>query len=183
LYGTIKNTVMEKDEFTQILEARKGKTIYFKIGKVKSEIGQLRKNSANPFFKSKYLDLSDLLTSVEPLLEKYGLLLMQPIIYGKVRTEIVDIDSDEIVRSEIELPHISDPQKIGSAITYFRRYTLQSILSLQAIDDDGNTTMGNKPKLSDALFQKALVKIKAGKGSKEELEKAFTLSKEQIEQL
>ena len=39
----------------------------------------------------------------------------------------------------MKLPEILDPQKIGSAVTYFRRGTLQSLLSLQAIDDDGQT--------------------------------------------
>ena len=38
----------------------------------------------------------------------------------------------------MELPNLQDPQKLGSAITYFRRYTLQSLLGLQAEDDDGN---------------------------------------------
>jgi hypothetical protein len=42
------------------------------------------------------------------------------------------------VTSEMQLPSIQDPQKIGSAITYYRRYTLQSLLSLKAEDDDGN---------------------------------------------
>jgi hypothetical protein len=36
------------------------------------------------------------------------------------------------------LPNLQDPQKLGSAITYYRRYTLQSLLGLQAEDDDGN---------------------------------------------
>jgi hypothetical protein len=36
------------------------------------------------------------------------------------------------------LPNIQDPQKIGSAITYYRRYSLQSLLALQTDDDDGN---------------------------------------------
>ena len=39
----------------------------------------------------------------------------------------------------MELPTNLDAQKIGSAITYFRRYTLASLLGLQAQDDDGNS--------------------------------------------
>jgi hypothetical protein len=66
------------------------------------------------------------------------LLLLQPLQGGKVITMIFDVESGESIQSDIDLPQIQDPQKLGSAITYFRRYTLQSLLSLQAVDDDGN---------------------------------------------
>ena len=46
--------------------------------------------------------------------------------------------------SSIPLGDISDPQKLGGAITYYRAYTLQSLLGLQAEDDDGNTASGRK---------------------------------------
>ena len=65
--------------------------------------------------------------------------------------------------SSIALPTIQDPQKLGSAITYFRRYTLQSLLSLQAIDDDANVTVKQpskkKPPLSQERFQSGLDKV------------------------
>lgn len=134
--------------------------IYKKILALKSEIGILTKNSSNPFFKSKYLDLGDLLTEVEPLVEKNLLVLLQPIQDGKVITKIVDIDSGESIESSILIPlNITDPQKLGSAITYFRRYTLQSLLALQAQDDDGNNAAKPvKPKplpiCNDELFGK-----------------------------
>jgi hypothetical protein len=66
--------------------------------------------------------------------------------------------------SSIALPTIQDPQKLGSAITYFRRYTLQSLLSLQAVDDDANITVSKqpekkKPALSQDRFQAGLDKV------------------------
>lgn len=112
--------------------------IYTKLLSVKGELGKISKDATNPFFKSKYFDVNGLLEHVEPLLAKHGLLLLQPILTGKVVTEIIDPESGEKVSSEIELPNLQDPQKLGSAITYFRRYTLQSLLGLQAEDDDGN---------------------------------------------
>lgn len=112
--------------------------IYEKLSIVKSEIGVLSKNAKNPFFKSSYLDLSGILSALEPLLEKNGLLLLQAIEDGKVTTTIHNLtNTDEVVTSEMPLPNIVDPQKLGSVITYFRRYTLQSLLALQAVDDDG----------------------------------------------
>ena len=139
--------------------------IYSKIAAVKSEIGTLTKKSDNPFFKSKYLELSDLLLAVEPLLEKNGLLLMQPVRDGKVWSEIYDIETGEVVQSYLDLPNIADPQKIGGACTYFRRYTLVCLLSLQAVDDDGNEASKapkKKPALSQDRFQSGLDKVNEG---------------------
>lgn len=113
--------------------------LYTKLNEVKKEIGAISKDSTNPFFKSKYFDINSLLKHVEPLLQKNGLLLLQPIIKGEVFSEIIDIESGESVVSSIQLPQIDDPQKIGSCVSYYRRYTLQSLISLQCEDDDANT--------------------------------------------
>ena len=114
------------------------KELLSKISEVKSEIGTLSKNASNPFFKSKYLDLGEILSNLEPILQKHKLLLLQPVLDNSVFTEIHDLESGEIIKSAIPLPNIQDPQKIGSAITYYRRYSLQSLLALQTDDDDGN---------------------------------------------
>lgn len=108
------------------------------LSNVKKEVGKLSKTETNPFFKSKYFDINSLIEQVEPLLEKYGLLLLQPILNGVVTSEIWHVETGLKVSSEINLGSILDPQKLGSAITYYRRYTLQSLLGLQAEDDDGN---------------------------------------------
>ena len=114
------------------------KNIYTKILAAKKEIGTILKDSKNPFFKSNYLSLNGLITAVEDVLQKQGLLLLQPLKDGGVSSIICDTESNEQVESFMMLPNIQDPQKLGSAITYFRRYTLQSLLCLQAEDDDGN---------------------------------------------
>ena len=114
-------------------------TIYNKLAAVKKEIGAISKDETNPFFKSKYFDINGLLRHTEPLLQKNGLLLLQPIINGEVSSQIIDTDSGESGTSSIALPNMDDPQKLGSAVTYYRRYTLQSLLGLQAEDDDANS--------------------------------------------
>ena len=108
------------------------------IANVKKEVGVLSKTETNPFFKSKYFDINSLIQQIEPLLEKNNLLLLQPIENNKVKSVIYEVESGNSVSSEIDLPNLTDPQKLGSAITYYRRYTLQSLLGLQAEDDDGN---------------------------------------------
>lgn len=112
--------------------------IYTKLAAVKKEIGAISKDSTNPFFKSKYFDINGLLKHVEPLLDKNGLLLLQPILEGLVCSQIIDVENGEKVESSIQMASLSDPQKMGSMITYYRRYTLQSLLGLQAEDDDAN---------------------------------------------
>lgn len=113
--------------------------LYTKLNEVKKEIGAISKDATNPFFKSKYFDINSLLKHVEPLLQKNGLLLLQPIIKGEVFSEIIDIESGESVVSSIPLPQMDDPQRIGSCVSYYRRYTLQSLISLQSEDDDANS--------------------------------------------
>ena len=112
--------------------------IYSKLAAVKKEIGAISKDSTNPFFKSKYFDINGLLKHVEPLLDKNGLLLLQPITEGLVCSQIIDVENGDKVESSLALPQISDPQKIGSCVSYYRRYTLQSLIGLQSIDDDAN---------------------------------------------
>jgi len=120
-------------------------SIYKKLFEAKKEIGAISKDSTNPFFKSKYFDINALLEHVEPILQKHDLLLLQPIINNHQQTVIVDIETGEKEISQIELSDIKDPQKKGSEITYFRRYTAQSLLGLQSQDDDANLASKKQP--------------------------------------
>jgi hypothetical protein len=118
-----------------------------RIIEVQRQIGVLGKDSKNPFFKSAYLDLNKLLIHVTPLLIENGLLLSQPIQNGFVKSLIIDAESGEVLlNSEIALPDLKDPQKLGSCITYFRRYTLKSLLAIAEGDDDGNLASKPEPK-------------------------------------
>lgn len=113
--------------------------IYKKLFEAKKEIGAISKESTNPFFKSKYFDINQLLEHVEPILQKHNLLLLQPIESDVVISKIIEVESGEVVESSMSLTAITDPQKRGSEITYYRRYTLGSLLGLQAVDDDANS--------------------------------------------
>ena len=134
-------------------------SIYAKLLKVQTEVGAISKDSKNPFFKSKYFDINSLIKHVQPLLADNGLLLLQPIKDGCQYSIIIDTESGVEVGSQLELPNISDPQKLGSAITYYRRYTLQSLLGLEAEDDDANLASQKptrKPALTTEQFEKTL---------------------------
>jgi len=149
------------------------------LAEVKKEVGTLSKTETNPFFKSKYFDINSLIQQVEPLLEKNGLLLLQPIENNKVRSVIYHLESEKFLSSEMDLPNLQDPQKLGSAITYYRRYTLQSLLGLQAEDDDGNKASApvkvTKPKATTEILKKA----KEGNFTIEQVKAKYEVSKEQ----
>ena len=139
--------------------------IYSKLFNLQNELGAISKDATNPFFKSKYFDINSLIGQLKPLLEKYKLLLLQPITDNQVRSIIYDLDGGS-VESSMPLPNDLDAQKLGSAITYFRRYTLQSLLALQAMDDDGNLAVKkSKPQLIENTpqFKNAQEAIKKGK--------------------
>lgn len=142
------------------------KNIYSRLLDAKKSIGKVHKNSKNPHFKNTYADLNALIETVEPILLENGLLLLQPIINGKVVTQIIDIETSEKLESIIELDPKLNAQQQGSQITYYRRYTLQSILSLQTTDDDGNLAstpkQQSKSVLNEAQFEKAIERILAG---------------------
>ena len=137
--------------------------IYQKLLEAKKQIGKVSKNAKNPHFKNNYADINALIEAVEPILLDNGLLLLQPVINGKVITRIVDIEDGKVIESIMELPALTNPQQMGSAITYYRRYTLQSLLSLQAEDDDGNKASQpqptKKPTLSDKAFSSAIERM------------------------
>ena len=128
-----------------------------KILKIQSEIGVLVKDQTNPFFKSKYVDINGLLEQLLPLLEKHKVCVTQPLqnIDGKpaLKTLVCDVENGkEIMQATIPLPDIQDPQKMGSAITYYRRYALQSLFLLRAEDDDANhasSNYGKKTKVAE----------------------------------
>jgi hypothetical protein len=161
--------------------------IYQKLWRAKQEIGKVVKGNDNPFFKSRYADLNTILEAVEPSLFKHGLIVLQPCLDNIVETRIVDCESGDMVQSSLVLPEITDPQKRIAAVTYFRRATLQSLLSLQAIDDDGNTATEaiktQKPSITDERLKGAITSILSGNYSVDQLKGQFQLTQAQLNYL
>lgn len=116
------------------------KNIYKKLLEIQQEIGSIKKDSVNPFFSSKYFDINALLNEVKPILNKHGVIVLQPLNALSLKTLLIDTESGESVESEATLPQNPDPQKMGAIISYFRRYSLTSLLALEAEDTDANDT-------------------------------------------
>ena len=116
-------------------------TINTKLLEFQKRIGIIKKDSKNPHFKNTYASLTQILSEVKPLLTECGLILIQPISLEGVGTTIIDFETGEKIETVISLPTNLNPQQLGSAITYFRRYTLASLLSLEIDDDDAQSTV------------------------------------------
>lgn len=146
-------------------------------------IGKIPKDSNNPFFKSAYASLPDILDKVDPCLIDSGLVLSQwPTGANGLTTLLIHADSGEYIQETYDMsPVKNDPQSIGSSITYQRRYAVGAVLSLNIdVDDDGNKASGTgentgststpptdaKPWLNETdkeAWDKVVVALKGGK--------------------
>lgn len=122
-----------------------------KLLEFQKKIQAIKKDGKNPHFKSSYATLPQILSEVKPILSELGLTLLQPILANSVHSVIYEGDKP-IAESSIKLPEGLNPQQMGSAITYFRRYTLASLLALEIEDDDGNAA-SQKPTLKQGTHE------------------------------
>jgi len=110
--------------------------------KAQAEMSGAKKGATNPFFKSKYADLGSIVEAVKEPFASNGLSYSQFPIMEETKVGVETIlmhESGEWISSSLTLPMTKqDPQAAGSAITYARRYALQSIAGIPAEDDDGN---------------------------------------------
>lgn len=156
----------------------KEKSINEKLFNLQQEIGTISKDTKNPFYKSKYFDINSLIKQLQPLLLRNRLLLLQPIEEDMVMSKLICVDGSGGVVSGLKLPQITDPQKLGSCITYYRRYTLASLLGLQSVDDDANLVSGlEKPYLNENTpqFKEAVKFLKLG-NTVEEIKSKYRIS-------
>jgi hypothetical protein len=108
-------------------------------------MGGAVKDSANPFFKSSYADLTSVIKAIKQPFADNGLSYTQfPVNNDSgvgVSTRLMHL-SGQWLEMEYTLPTVKkDPQAAGSAITYARRYALQSIAGIPTADDDAESAM------------------------------------------
>lgn len=103
-------------------------------------------NNTNPFFKSRYSDLATCIETARPVLVKHGLSVTQVLTGECGVTTVLMHKSGQWISDTLTLhPAKSDPQGLGSAITYARRYAFAAIIGLVSDDDDdaNAATKGN----------------------------------------
>ena len=110
----------------------------------KAQFKPIHKNKVNPHYKSKYATLDEILEAIAPALLANNLLLIQPTIVKDnstvLKTILIHAESGEQLESELTIPAITDPQKLGAAMTYYRRFSICSLLAIAPDDDDDGTT-------------------------------------------
>ena len=127
-----------------------------------------KKDGKNPHFRSNYSTLESVIEAVKQG-NQFGLFFTQEMTYDYVSnddgsnvvvpvvsTKVMHEHDDTVIESKLPImlaqANMENPQKIGSAITYYKRYTLQSVYGLPSEDDDGNvasqpTINTSKPKV------------------------------------
>lgn len=115
-----------------------------------SEVKQPLKDKANPFFKSKYVPLENVVEAITDIAPKHGLSFMQYPVNQDTKVGIVTIlmhSSGEFVETDpvFARPAKDDAQATGSVITYLKRYSLSAVFGITSDEDDdgNNATFGN----------------------------------------
>lgn len=108
--------------------------------KFQGEVQKIKKTETNPFFKSKYASLADILDVIRQPLVDNGLAFVQfPTGEHNLSTMLMHSSGEWIEDTYSMTPAKNDPQGLGSVITYQRRYALGAVLGLNIDeDDDGN---------------------------------------------
>lgn len=126
------------------------------LAKALPELESAKKNKANPAFKSKYADLAAMIEAIEPI-AKHGLWFRQAVIEHAegacVETFYIHESGQELSAGVTFTPASKrDAQGFGSALTYCRRYALQTAFGLAVEDDDGNAATKAPPAAKRAVI-------------------------------
>lgn len=115
------------------------------LAKAQGEMRGAKKDTTNPFFKSKYADLASVWEACREALSKNNLAVVQPTKatdHGTVVVTMLLHSSGQWISGEMDvLPKSPDAQALGSAITYARRYALSSMVGIAPEEDDGEGAM------------------------------------------
>lgn len=140
----------------------KGK-VYAAMARAQVNIGNITKNSENPHFRSKFVDLGAAMEVILPALNAEGLSLVQETSYDDqigwiLNTTIFHEDGSYIGPSvyPILAANLTDPQKFGAGLTYARRYSAMAIVGAAPEDDDGNTATASSAKVKPKTAKQKL---------------------------
>jgi hypothetical protein len=117
--------------------------------KFQAELKPVAKDMKNSYFNSKYATLAAVLDEVLPILTKHDLAIVQTFKHENnllfLCTKLMHA-SGESVSSEMPMQNAGDVQKMGSQITYLKRYSLMAMLGVSTADEDDDGNAASKPK-------------------------------------
>lgn len=165
-------------------------SIYQALINAKKDFKSLKETAYNPFFKSKYADLKEVINSVKDALSVNGLGFYQSadaisdtkeivtttidkngttktetkiVGYSKITTTLFSGSGETITMTyPLIVSDMADPQKVGSAVTYAKRYALTAALGIASEDDDAESA---KPSKTAQYSKPAAVTTAANKTS------------------
>lgn len=157
---------MESESKTMTSDFIERKTMVGDFIELQKNLPKLQKTEENPFFKSKYVPLDQILDKVLPVINKYNFALSQTVHHDgenpTLRTELLHTSGSTLSSEMLLLVKTPDPQGQGSGITYARRYALVSMLGMMVgEDDDGNAATTAEAKAQeDARQQTSPIAVK-----------------------
>lgn len=141
------------------------RSIYERVFAAKQNMDSLRRSTQGQVGSHKYMyvTLLDVMDACEGPLNDEGVLVSQAMALfegGQIlRTALINVSnpSDQMI-AEMIMPALSDPQKMGSATTYYRKYSLKALLGLPDTDDDDGAAAsgdnaGNATRPAEATFK------------------------------
>jgi len=131
------------------------------LAKFQGEVKQPLKDKDNPFFKSKYVPLENVVDAINAVAPKHGLSYIQYPLNQDNKVGVITLlmhESGEWIETEpiFAVPAKQDAQATGSVITYLKRYSLSAVFGITSDqDDDGNAGTGNDNKKANPVNNNA----------------------------
>jgi hypothetical protein len=150
-------------------------------------MGKVGKDAVNPHFKNKYASLSNIIEATTPHLNAVGLSIIQLPCESGLETMLLHT-SGEYISSVSATPckDASNPQALGSALTYAKRYSYAGALNLNIDEDDdaqrATVAPAAQPKAKAELtpqhpkWEAAKKAVSEGSTTVADIEKAYTLT-------
>lgn len=155
---------IEKREKREIIISKKERNIYEALLEAQKKIGSAKKTTSNPYYNSKYADYSSIMQSVKKEMLEEGILIAQSLTRNSEYDEMVILTelilvNDPIQRISDTTPVIlrekNNPQALGSAITYARRYGLQTLACIETENDHAHVALSGK--IVEEVFDQAKI--------------------------
>ncbi|QDX91102.1 recombinase (plasmid) [Brevibacillus laterosporus] len=156
------------------------KSIAEALANFNAEVSKVAKDANNPFFKNTYATLDQIIDEVRPILQKNGLSILQlPGGDGEkvaLRTLLIHQSGEWIESEPLSMkPVKNDPQSVGSAITYARRYSMAAFLSLNTGEDDDGNAATHKRAPNNTPQNKSQPSNNGNKASEAQIKKLNTV--------
>lgn len=173
------------------LQSEKINELIAALAKAQGKMDNAKQDKINPFFKSKYADLASIMEACRKVLSEHELAVVQtscPVDGVNMLITTLAHSSGQWMRALLPInPVKNDPQAMGSAMTYMKRYALAAIVGIATEDDDGEKASRGNGKETKTISEKQagllFVKLKDDPEYRKELEEFFKKRDESLDKM